>query len=71
MAALAIVGATGRTGRILVDQALARRHRVTAIVRRAGNLGPEPGLTTVTADPTIPGALTGLLDEPRRLPPRK
>ncbi|RDI46852.1 NAD(P)-dependent oxidoreductase [Nocardia mexicana] len=63
MSAIAVVGATGRTGRLVVAQALARGHRVTAIVRRAGSLTPAPGLTIVAADPTAPGALAGTLDQ--------
>ncbi|WP_040778765.1 NAD(P)-dependent oxidoreductase [Nocardia pneumoniae] len=63
MATIAVLGATGRTGRIVVDRALARGHRVTAIVRRPAQLAPAPGLTVVTADPCTPGALTGLLDQ--------
>ncbi|MFF7938139.1 NAD(P)-dependent oxidoreductase [Nocardia gamkensis] len=62
MAAIAILGATGRTGRIVVDRALARGHRVTAIVRRAANTVPAPGMTVVTAEPCTPNGLTGLLD---------
>ncbi|BDU00774.1 NAD(P)-dependent oxidoreductase [Nocardia sputorum] len=63
MAAIAVLGATGRTGRIVVDRALARGHRVTAIVRRATTAAPAQGATVVTADPCAPGALTGLLDD--------
>lgn len=63
MTAIAVLGATGRTGRMVLDEALARGYRVTAIVRRAGSLAPAPGLTVVTADPTVPGSLSGLLDE--------
>lgn len=63
MAAIAVLGATGRTGRVIVDQALARGHRVTAIVRRAGSYIPAPGSTVIVADPTVPGALTGRLGE--------
>jgi putative NADH-flavin reductase len=59
---LVVLGATGRTGRLLVDQALDRGHEVVAYVRRpeavparpglavvAGQLGDLPGLTTVMA----------------------
>ncbi|MEU1547415.1 NAD(P)H-binding protein [Nocardia sp. NPDC005745] len=62
MAAIAVLGATGRTGRIVVDRALARGHRVTAIARRAADTVPAPGVTVVTADPCTPNELTGLLD---------
>ncbi|WP_328402248.1 NAD(P)-dependent oxidoreductase [Nocardia sp. NBC_00403] len=61
MTSIAVVGANGRTGRIVVEQALACGHRVTAIVRRPGSFSPAPGLREVIADPTIPGSLHGLL----------
>ncbi|MEV6431624.1 NAD(P)H-binding protein [Nocardia sp. NPDC051463] len=61
MTSIAVIGASGRTGRIVVEQALARGHRVTAIVRRPGSFSPATGLREVIADPTIPGSLHGLL----------
>ncbi|ROR91083.1 putative NADH-flavin reductase [Nocardioides aurantiacus] len=42
--ALAVLGATGATGRHVVTNALARGHRVVALVRRPGSLAPAPGL---------------------------
>ncbi|PAA93207.1 hypothetical protein BOX15_Mlig001169g3, partial [Macrostomum lignano] len=46
---LAILGATGPTGLLLVDQALARGHQVVAVVRSPDKLGSDrltqPGLT--------------------------
>ena len=48
---LFILGATGGTGRELVDQALERRHQVTAFVRSPGKLGaPRQGLTVVRGE---------------------
>lgn len=38
MTTIAVVGATGRTGRAVVAEALARGNRVTAIVRTAESL---------------------------------
>jgi putative NADH-flavin reductase len=50
---LLILGATGRTGRELVHQALARGHRITAIVRSPDKLGePLDGLAVVAGDAT-------------------
>ena len=47
---LAIVGATGRTGRQVTEQALLRGHDVTAVVRKP-LVGPQDGLRSVVADP--------------------
>lgn len=48
---LFILGATGGTGRELVDQALERRHHATAFVRAPERLGaPREGLTVVRGD---------------------
>jgi len=49
---LFVLGATGGTGRALVEQALRRGHRVTAFVRSPEKLGPpREGLTAVRGDP--------------------
>jgi putative NADH-flavin reductase len=48
---LFIVGATGRTGRLVVDQAIARGHAVTAIVRKSGALPAHDNLRIVIGDP--------------------
>ena len=48
---LFILGATGGIGRQLVDQALERRHRVTAFVRSPQKLGAaRDGLTVIQGD---------------------
>lgn len=48
---LFILGATGGTGREVVDQALSRGHRVTAFVRNPQKLGaPRDGLTVVEGE---------------------
>ncbi|GAA4638155.1 SDR family oxidoreductase [Actinoallomurus vinaceus] len=60
MASIAVIGATGRTGRIIVDQALTLGHQVTAIARRPV---ARPRLTVVTADVQTPGSLHGTLDD--------
>jgi len=38
---IAVVGATGRTGRIVVKDALARRHPVVAVTRTDGVSEPD------------------------------
>src|SRR5262249_32517580 len=49
---LLIVGATGGTGRALVEQASSRGHRVTAFARSPEKLGALPaGVTAVAGDP--------------------
>ena len=48
---LFVIGATGRTGRLLVEQALGRGHRVTAFVRNPASLGPATNLDIVVGDP--------------------
>lgn len=47
---LTIFGATGGTGRELVDQACSAGHDVTAVVRSPDGVAPRPHLTVVTAD---------------------
>ncbi len=47
---LLIVGATGRTGRLVVEQALKRGHSVTAVVRTS-SLQETAALRVVAADP--------------------
>src|SRR5947209_20107447 len=49
---LFILGATGGTGRALIDQALERGHRVTAFVRSPQKLGSRgEGVTVLQGDP--------------------
>ncbi|HEX8612406.1 MAG TPA: NAD(P)H-binding protein [Telluria sp.] len=45
---LAIFGATGSTGRHLVEQALQAGHQVRALVRTSGILAAHPALETIT-----------------------
>ncbi|MCF7547863.1 NAD(P)-dependent oxidoreductase [Pseudonocardia sp. WMMC193] len=54
---LTILGATGGTGRILVDQALAAGHKVTAAVRRPEAVTPRDGLDVVACDVRDPAAV--------------
>lgn len=55
---LTVFGATGRTGRRIVEQALARGHHVVALCRKAGALGIEhPHLETFEGQLTDPRAV--------------
>lgn len=45
---VAVLGATGATGRQVVSTALQRGHHVVALVRRAGTFTPREGLSEVT-----------------------
>ncbi|MEV8373595.1 NAD(P)H-binding protein [Kribbella sp. NPDC056861] len=59
---LAILGATGATGRYLVAAALDRGHQVTALVRRPGAFDTAPGLIEhVWIDLTDAATLTEVL----------
>jgi len=61
---VAVVGATGATGRHVVDAALRRGHEVTALVRRPGSFSPAERLSEVvwadlSDEATLASALTG------------
>ncbi|MFB7718025.1 NAD(P)-dependent oxidoreductase [Nocardia sp. NPDC056100] len=57
MATIAILGATGRTGRILVRQALTRGHDVTAVIRPGSQPTSRPTVETrSTMRPVHPAA---------------
>lgn len=48
---LFVLGATGGTGRAIVDQALSRGHRVTAFARSPEQLGERESLILKRGDP--------------------
>jgi putative NADH-flavin reductase len=54
---LLVIGATGATGKILVDRALAARHDVTAFARNPEKLGTHPQLTLAKGDVLDPASL--------------
>jgi putative NADH-flavin reductase len=58
---LLIVGATGRTGRLLAKQAIARGHAVTAFIRSPQSLTPCTGLTIATGNPLAADELAAVL----------
>ena len=60
---LLVLGATGRTGRLVVEQALAAGHSVTALVRSPEKLTAEhANLRVVTGEATEKSAVSGALE---------
>jgi putative NADH-flavin reductase len=59
---IAVVGATGATGRRVVKHALAQGHLVTAVARHPERLSFADRLSFVPGDVLSPGGLTGALD---------
>ena len=57
MSKIAIIGATGRAGGQLLEEALRRGHAVTAIARKASKLGERTGVTAKALDVLDAGAL--------------
>jgi putative NADH-flavin reductase len=57
---LTIFGATGATGTVLTEQALAAGHEVTAVVRDPArlNIPAQPGLRIITADVMDPASIS-------------
>ncbi|KAL2808286.1 NAD(P)-binding protein [Aspergillus granulosus] len=48
-----VIGGTGRTGKLVIDELLSRGHEVTTLARNPGALGaPRPKLTIVEGTPT-------------------
>jgi putative NADH-flavin reductase len=58
---LLIIGATGRTGRILTREAVSRGHVVAALVRPTSLLAPSSHLNVVVGDPLDAAQLGELL----------
>lgn len=58
---LFVLGGTGRTGREVIDLALARKHHVTAFVRSPQKLTPSARLSIVHGDPRSTDALRDAL----------
>lgn len=49
-----IIGGNGQTGRLVLDEALQRGHKVTALVRNPSSLPAKEGLTIVKGTPVDP-----------------
>src|ERR1700761_3602944 len=58
---IAVLGATGQTGRQLVEQALARGHEVVALARDPGRVAAAPNLIVVAADVFQPATMAAAL----------
>jgi putative NADH-flavin reductase len=56
---LAVVGATGATGREVIENALAQGHFVAAVARHPERLLPGERLTSVGGDVLAPDGLAG------------
>src|ERR1700723_1343417 len=59
---IAVVGATGATGRRVLQHALTQGHSVTAVARHPERLSSAEGLSLVRGDVLSPGGLTDALD---------
>jgi nucleoside-diphosphate-sugar epimerase len=46
-----IIGGSGRTGEMIIDEALAKGHQATALVRKVSSLAPRDNLTIVEGTP--------------------
>ncbi|MNF29921.1 hypothetical protein SAMN05216201_10539 [Pseudomonas linyingensis] len=58
---VALIGATGNVGGVLLEEALGRGHQVTAIARHAAALAPRPGLTVAELDVADMASLSEVL----------
>lgn len=56
---ITLIGATGTVGQRILTEALQRGHQVTALVRDASKLKPEPGLKVVQGDIFDAAAVAG------------
>jgi putative NADH-flavin reductase len=59
---LYVIGGSGRTGQHLIDQAIARGHDVTALVRRENALRPQDHLQLIMGDASRPEDVAAFLD---------
>lgn len=59
---IAVLGATGRTGRPLVTELVRRGHEVSVLVRNPDRLPPDAAVRVVVGDSRDPKAITALLE---------
>ena len=63
MTDVAVLGGTGKTGRLLLAELLRRGHRVTVLVRDPDRLGVLAGrVRTISGDSRDPAAMAALVD---------
>lgn len=48
---LLIIGGSGRTGKLVIEEALSQGHTVNALVRNTSSLAPQPGLHIIQGSP--------------------
>ncbi|KAE9362826.1 NAD(P)-binding protein [Stipitochalara longipes BDJ] len=46
-----LLGATGRTGSLILKDALSRNHTITVLARNTASINPTPGLTVISGSP--------------------
>ncbi|KAK5999947.1 hypothetical protein QM012_005035 [Aureobasidium pullulans] len=56
-----LIGATGRTGRLVLESALKRGHKVVALIRESSSLSPQTNLKIAKGSPLEPAAITTAL----------
>ncbi|TAJ24220.1 MAG: NAD-dependent epimerase/dehydratase family protein [Reyranella sp.] len=61
MTTIALIGATGNIGSRVVDEALQRKHKVTAITRDASKVKPRPGMVVRQGSTTHVEAMAAIL----------
>jgi putative NADH-flavin reductase len=59
---LYVIGGSGRTGQHVIDQAIARGHEVTALVRYEGSVSPKPRLQLIRGDAVQAKDVAAFLD---------
>ncbi|PQE03136.1 N domain dehydrogenase protein [Rutstroemia sp. NJR-2017a BBW] len=52
-----ILGASGRTGGLLLNEALSKNHTITALARNPASITPQSGLTVIQGSPLSPSDL--------------
>jgi len=59
---IALFGATGKTGRLFLERALAAGHSITALVRDPAKVTPQEGVTVIPGDARDESAVARALD---------